>query len=97
MTMHLLCHQDPVLTSAVWCIRQPIPYHYSIQIALQLAQAVQQLHALHILHLDIKPQNVLLDKQGTAVLSDAGLTPVVKTLAGPAAHLACKPSSAPNM
>ena len=62
---------------------KPMPYIEGVQIALQLAQAVQQLHALQILHLDIKPQNVLLDKHDAAVLSDVGLRHVLNKMVMP--------------
>ncbi len=42
------------------------------QIGLQLAKAVQQLHAANILHLGIKPDNVWLDQAGSVFLSDFG-------------------------
>lgn len=62
---------------------KPMPYIEAVQIALQLAQAVQQLHALQILHLDIKPQSVLLDKHGAAVLSDIGLKHILSKMVMP--------------
>ena len=43
------------------------------KVVLQLAQGVQQLHALRILHLDIKPQNALVDQHGDVVLTDFGI------------------------
>lgn len=45
-----------------------------LQTAWQLAKAVQHLHDRHMLHLDIKPQNVLVDDFGDVVLSDVGTT-----------------------
>lgn len=40
-----------------------------LQTAWQLAKPVQHLHDKHMLHLDIKPQNVLVDNCGDVVLS----------------------------
>ena len=49
-----------------------LPLSKKADIALQLAQAVQQVHNLGFVHLDIKPQNVLLDQYGSVYLSDFG-------------------------
>lgn len=39
----------------------------------QVASALEQVHAMKMNHLDIKPANILLDSQGNAVLIDFGL------------------------
>lgn len=39
----------------------------------QLLLGVAHLHALHIVHRDIKPQNILLTRKGTVKISDMGL------------------------
>lgn len=39
----------------------------------QVASALEQVHAMKMNHLDIKPANILLDAQGNAVLIDFGL------------------------
>ena len=41
---------------------------------MQLAKGLQQLHAMRILHLDIKPQNVLVDQHGDVGISDFGIS-----------------------
>ena len=51
-----------------------------VQTALQLAKGVQQLHNIRILHLDIKPQNVLVDQHGDVVLSDLGIAHQMQAL-----------------
>ena len=38
-----------------------------------VAKALQVAHAHHVLHLDIKPENVLIDKQGHVKVTDFGL------------------------
>ncbi|DBA90290.1 hypothetical protein WJX77_001446 [Trebouxia sp. C0004] len=49
-----------------------LPLSKRADIALQLAQAVQQVHSLGFVHLDIMPQNVLLDQYDSIYLSDFG-------------------------
>jgi serine/threonine protein kinase len=45
-----------------------------VQIGVDLAQAVQSLHAQDTIHLDIKPDNILLDDSGKLTLIDFGLS-----------------------
>lgn len=45
----------------------------ALKAALQVAKGLQQLHALNILHLDINPQNVLVDEHGDCFVSDFGI------------------------
>ncbi|MFZ4055253.1 MAG: protein kinase domain-containing protein [Polynucleobacter sp.] len=44
-----------------------------IQIGVDLANAVQSIHAQDAIHLDLKPDNILLDDQGKLTLIDFGL------------------------
>ena len=45
----------------------------TIEIGIQLADALEAAHARHLLHRDIKPGNIMLDKRGTVKLLDFGL------------------------
>lgn len=45
-----------------------------VKIGVDLAQAVQSLHAQDAIHLDIKPENILIDDQGKITLIDFGLS-----------------------
>jgi serine/threonine protein kinase len=45
-----------------------------VKIGADLAQAVQSLHAQDAIHLDIKPENILIDDQGKITLIDFGLS-----------------------
>jgi serine/threonine protein kinase/tetratricopeptide (TPR) repeat protein len=50
-----------------------MPVVRTIEIALDVADALTRAHRLHIIHRDIKPANVLLAKDGTARLTDFGV------------------------
>ena len=62
------------LSSASAAAEGPLSEQQAIRTALQLAKGVQQMHDLRILHLDIKPQNALMDQHGDVVLSDFGIS-----------------------
>ncbi len=46
----------------------------TILIAAQIGQALSYMHQRHMLHLDLKPGNIMLDKQGQVHLIDFGLS-----------------------
>ncbi|MES2148531.1 MAG: bifunctional serine/threonine-protein kinase/universal stress protein [Pseudomonadota bacterium] len=52
----------------------PLPWQDVVQIGIKVAQALQELHRQHVIHFDIKPSNIMLRPDGTAVLIDFGLS-----------------------
>jgi serine/threonine protein kinase len=52
----------------------PLPYADAATIALKIAQALDDLHRQHVIHLDVKPSNVMSRPSGEAVLLDFGLS-----------------------
>jgi serine/threonine protein kinase len=51
----------------------PLAPSAAVQIAVQLARALEYAHASGVIHRDIKPENVLIDGAGRARLADFGL------------------------
>lgn len=48
----------------------PLQLQEVVAMALDVLEALAQLHYLHILHLNLKPENIMLDDHGHAYLTD---------------------------
>ena len=51
----------------------PLAYDESINIAARVAAAIDDVHRQNVIHLDIKPSNILIQPDGNVVLIDFGL------------------------
>ena len=52
----------------------PLPYADVAEIGVKLATALDDLHRQHVIHLDVKPSNVMFRSAGEAVLLEFGLS-----------------------
>lgn len=53
--------------------RAPLPAEEVAAIGAKVAQALHDIHRQHVIHLDLKPSNIILRDNGLAVLIDFGL------------------------
>lgn len=51
----------------------PLPIDTTLQIVEEIAQALQNAHANHLVHCDIKPHNILLNGEGHVKVADFGI------------------------
>src|SRR5438309_5678 len=58
--------------------REPMPIRSALELIVKLARTVQYAHEHNILHRDIKPGNILVDKNGEPHLTDFGLARLVE-------------------
>lgn len=52
----------------------PLPWQAVVQLAIRIATALDDLHRQHVVHLDVKPSNLLSRPTGEIVLVDYGLS-----------------------
>lgn len=56
-----------------------LPLSFVLEIAVRLADALQHAHRHNIIHCDIKPQNILLDKNLNPKIADFGIAKMVSS------------------
>ncbi len=64
---------DGVDLSALLKNEGPLPWRIAALIALEVARGLEAIHAAGTLHRDLKPQNLLIGRQGEVKITDFGL------------------------
>ena len=54
-----------------------LPWKWSVNIAIQMASALETAHKNHIVHRDIKPHNIIITEDGIAKVTDFGIAKAV--------------------
>ncbi len=65
-------------TLAVLLLGRPLPLKQIRIVGSQVGDALAYAHAKGVVHRDVKPSNVLIDKRGTCLLADFGIAKVVE-------------------
>ncbi|MFV0465109.1 MAG: Stk1 family PASTA domain-containing Ser/Thr kinase [Lachnospiraceae bacterium] len=56
-----------------------LSYKEAVSIAIQVGRGIEAAHAKHIIHRDIKPQNILISTEGKAKVTDFGIARAVSS------------------
>lgn len=57
--------------------RGPLPWKWSVNIAIQIASALETAHRNNIVHRDIKPHNIIITEDGIGKVTDFGIAKAV--------------------
>ena len=69
--------QGKTLKEIITKERGPLPWKWSINVAIQIASALEMAHRNNIIHRDIKPHNIIITEDGIAKVTDFGIAKAV--------------------
>jgi tRNA A-37 threonylcarbamoyl transferase component Bud32 len=78
-TLYLVTALIPGGTLSDRIRRGPLPLHEVERLLMQMAPALDYAHRNNVIHRDIKPDNILLDSEGYALLTDFGIAKLAET------------------
>jgi len=90
MFIAMACYQGETVHKRIK--RGPLPINEIIEIAIQVAQGLEQAHSKGIMHRDIKPSNLIITESGLVKIVDFGLAKLAditrtSTVMGTAAYM----------
>ena len=59
--------------------KKQLPVKEAVSICIQVAQGIEAAHNNHIIHRDIKPQNIIISKEGKVKVTDFGIARAAST------------------
>src|SRR2546423_1248135 len=73
-----------------------LPSDKAIETARKLCAGLAAAHDRGVIHRDLKPQNIMMNKRGEVVIMDFGLAPIADPLTGPEARPGTPPYCSPH-
>ena len=69
--------QGKTLKEIILKEKGPLPWKWSVNVAIQIASALETAHRNNIIHRDIKPHNIIITEDGIAKVTDFGIAKAV--------------------